>query len=1006
MLQLGRDLCCVLDADGVFTWASFAWTGATGLDFGQLVGSRLVALLHPDDAAQWAAGATPGQGALTRILRPDGGERLIEWRRLARSANGAITALAADVTEGRARRQRLEQLSEVARRTDNLVVICDAGRRITWINEAFERASGYTLEEARGHSPGRLLHCPDTDPAAIARVRDALKTGRPVRQQLLNADRNGRRYWIDLSIQPTHDASGALTGFIGVSNDVTDRRERELRMIALTQEATAARERLMTAVEAMPDAFVMFDADDRLTLCNRRYRELYALSAPAMTAGAAFEDILRFGLAAGQFPEAAGREDEWTSARVALHRAEFCEVEERLADGRWIRVIERAAPDGGRVGMCVDVTRARQAEQRLAAILHGSNAGAWAWNVATGEVVVDGRWAGMLGRTLDELGALSLETWSGLVHPDDLPRASAALEAHFRGETEFYDCEVRMRHRDGRWVWILDRGKLATRTTDGQPEWAYGVHIDVTELKQAQAQLAESQRQLRAVVDALPDGVVLVDVASRRIRDFNPAAPLALAGDAEWLRGRLLDDICGRTDAPPMAERLAAAVANSPMGFETVMKRRDGSTFPAEIRAVALSRDPGAQLLTVMRDISEQRRHTEELEQAREQAEAANAAKSRFLATMSHEIRTPMNGVLGMAEALERRLDDAELRRLAGAIRSSGETLLTILNDILDFSKIEAGKLELERAPFSLAELAQRIEAAHSFAAAQKGVKLTVRAGPELERKRIGDPVRVLQIMHNLVGNAVKFTTSGVVELTIDASPRRPVRIRVTDSGIGMSAAQLDRLFEPFLQADVSTTRRFGGTGLGMSIVKTLTGLMGGTVTVESREGEGTTVDVFLPLPTAGPGQMLADAGAATLDLSGLRVLAADDNEINRMVLEQMLLALEIEAVIVAGGREAVEAAGAGAFDVILMDISMPEIDGVEALAMIRAAEAAAGCAPVPAIAVTANAFAQQVEGYLAAGFDGHVAKPVNLRALREALSTIMAPAPGEVRLAAVRSAG
>lgn len=993
MLQHGRDLCCALDEDATFTWVNAAWVGATGLEADQLLGRPIAAILASEDAALWRAGAAPTEGAVTRLRRPDGAERLIEWRRIERDGAGGLTALAVDVTEGRARRLRLEALSEVARRTDNLVVICDADRRITWINEAFERASGYRLDEVIGQRPGRLLHCAETDPAAVARVREALNACRPVRQQLLNADRHGRRYWIDLSIQPTFDADGALTGFIGVSSDVTDRREHELRMISLTQEAMAARERLLTAVEAMPDAFAMFDAEDRLTLCNRRYRELYALSGAAIAPGATFEEILRAGLAAGQHPEAAGREEAWLKARLAMHRAEFCEVEERLADGRWIRVIERAAPDGGKVGMCVDVTRARQSEHRLASILRGSNAGAWAWNVATGEVIVDERWASMLGWTVEDLAPFSMDTWSARVHPDDIGRASACLEAHVRGETETYECEVRMRHRDGRWVWIMDRGRLTSRTADGQPEWCYGVHLDITQLKLAEARLAESRRQMRAVVDALPDGVVIVDVASRRIVDFNPAAPATLGCDAGWLQGRLLDEICGNPDAPPMAHRLAAALSDSPSAFETVLRRRDGRTFPAEVRAVALSQGPGARLLTVMRDISDQRRQTEDLRDARDQAEAANAAKSRFLAAMSHEIRTPMNGVLGMAEALERRLDDEDLKRLAGAIRSSGETLLTILNDILDFSKIEAGRLELERAPFSLVELAQRIEAAHGFAAAQKGVRLTVTAAPDAGRRRIGDAVRVLQIMHNLVGNAVKFTASGVVEMTIDAPVRRPVRIRVSDSGVGMSPEQLNRLFEPFMQAEASTTRRFGGTGLGMSIVKSLTGLMGGTVAVESREGEGTTVEVFLPLPVAAPGLALADAAAAPVDLSGLRVLAADDNEINRMVLDQMLQALEVEAKITAGGREVVEAAAARDFDAMLLDISMPEIDGVEALAMIRAAEAASGRPRVPAIAVTANAYAHQIESYRAAGFDAHVAKPVNLRALREALAEVAAPA-------------
>ena len=541
---------------------------------------------------------------------------------------------------------------------------------------------------------------------------------------------------------------------------------------------------------------------------------------------------------------------------------------------RWVRTTAAVERRAGRIarlyGTFQDITEAKLAERRLANIIRGTNAGTWEWNVQTGETRFNERWAEMIGYTLADLAPTTIDTWMQFAHPDDLAESRRRLTAHFAGEAPHYECEARMRHRDGHWIWVLDLGRVATRTADGQPEWMSGTHIDITERKAQQAAL----------------------------------------------------------------------------------------------------------------------------EAAREAAEEASRAKSSFLANMSHEIRTPMNGVIGMAEALDAHLTDPEHRRMLGVIRESGTLLLGVINDILDLSKIEAGKMDLEIAPFDPGELCRKIGPVFSLRADQKGVGLSVerRGAPGL---RLGDEHRLLQILHNLVGNAVKFTERGTVSVVVDDPADGPLTIIVADTGIGMTPEQTARVFDAFTQADDSTRRRFGGTGLGLSIVGKLVELMGGAITVDSVPAVGTTVRVVLPLPHAeDPAEPTPEAQAdASRPLPRLRILSAEDNEINRMVLSAMLSQLGQTTTEACDGAEALAAFEREPFDLLLFDVSMPVMDGVEAIGHVRAREAALGLPRTPAIAVTAHAMAHQIEGFMQAGFDAHVSKPIELAQLDAALRRALVPA-------------
>lgn len=376
---------------------------------------------------------------------------------------------------------------------------------------------------------------------------------------------------------------------------------------------------------------------------------------------------------------------------------------------------------------------------------------------------------------------------------------------------------------------------------------------------------------------------------------------------------------------------------------------------------------------------------------------------------MSHEIRTPLNGVLGMVQAMGRdELPDRQRERLA-VIGESGATLLTILNDVLDLSKIEAGRLELEETPFEFATLVSGVQLAFAEMVEAKGLDFSLVVEAAAQGPYRGDANRVRQVLFNLISNAIKFTPSGSVSVRIERL-EAGVRMVVADTGIGMSGEQLQRLFERFVQADSSTTRQFGGTGLGLAICRELCLAMGGEIRAESLPGRGSRFTVDLPLvrltdaatpPVAEPGVQARDR-----ETGQLRILAAEDNPVNQLVLKALLGPAGPDLTVVADGVQAIEAWETAHWDLILMDLHMPVMDGATATQEIRRREREAGRSPIPIIALTANAMAHQVEACKAAGMTDFVAKPIEVAALFDAILRAVEPASAVMAEEPAGSAG
>jgi CheY-like chemotaxis protein len=377
------------------------------------------------------------------------------------------------------------------------------------------------------------------------------------------------------------------------------------------------------------------------------------------------------------------------------------------------------------------------------------------------------------------------------------------------------------------------------------------------------------------------------------------------------------------------------------------------------------------------------------LVRAKAAAETASRAKSDFLATMSHEIRTPLNGILGMAQAMQRADLPSEQKDQLRVIRQSGEGLLCLLNDALDFSQIETGQLSLTPTEFDMEHLTRGAVATFTPLAAKKGLSFEFSIDDAAKGLYRGDTIRVRQILYNLAANAVKFTEAGGIGVCVSYADGM-LKLEVADSGIGIAADRVGGLFEQFVQGDASATRRHGGAGLGLAICRSLTQLMGGAIAVTSVEGKGSLFTVTLPLERlAAPAPIIAPepvAAAEDGERAPIRILAAEDNAVNQLVLKTLLSQAGLEPTVVENGAEAVEAWKTASWDVILMDIQMPVMDGVTATREIRAFEAAGGRRKTPIIAVTANAMSHQVADYVAAGMDMVVPKPLDAGKLFEAI--------------------
>ncbi|HEY8564181.1 MAG TPA: PAS domain S-box protein [Beijerinckiaceae bacterium] len=692
----------------------------------------------------------------------------------------------------------------------------------------------------------------------------------------------------------------------------------------------------------------------------------------------------------GVHPQDRALVDAATEAALRQQRPYAVEFRYRRPnDGRevWLSDVGRCFDDLGSgrprfVGLCTDITARKSAElalaeseRRLRLLADHATDMVVQADLDTTRRYVSPAARELLGYEPEELiGTRPLDA----VHPDDVPPYAAMLAALTQGRVDQAVHSQRYRRKDGSWLWVEANFRLIRDEATGAPTGYVAAVRDISARRAAEEAVAESERRYRLLADNASDLIVLGHADGRRSY-ISPAVTAMLGYSVEEAYAVPMRDWVHPDDLARVFAVTGGLTDAQPHGSVVYrLKRKDGAYLWAEaaFQRVVDRATGEVTIITAIRDVSERQRQAEALEQARDAAQAASEAKTQFLASMSHEIRTPLNGVLGYTELL---LEDASLkesqRRHLERIHTAGCALLTIVNDVLDLSSIEAGRVELDRRPLSLAALIDNTVSIIRGAADRKSLTLHVEIAPGLPDAVVGDEDRLRQVLLNLLNNAVKFTLAGSVTLRVGLlAGTDEVRFAVSDTGIGIPADKADRLFERFSQVDGSIRREFGGTGLGLAISKRLAELMGGTIGVESVHLSGSTFWFTAALPAAtrealGPGP--AEAGPSGRPA---RLLLVEDLDINQDLAKAVLTAAGHEVDVVGDGADAVMAVQAKAYDLVLMDVQMPGMDGITATRHIRAL--AHPASRVPIVAMTANVLPAQIAEFRRAGMDAHVGKP------------------------------
>lgn len=950
---------------------------------------------HPDDVPSLELRARESYyrktdvSAEARVVRADTGETI--WVLFTSSwvSNTSLVGFMLDITERKRQEQALALAnSQLAEKEATLRIAMAVSRSGVWMLDTHtaEHFSSPELEALTGDAfiPENLdqgipknVFAEDREILRQA-VMDAVEHGSS------NSEYRVHCTWGDVIWVHSH-ISYARGRFIGFVQNITDRKQQELKSRSTMLALAEAKENLTLAMRAMRAGVWRIDLSGEIW-ASPEVEELFGLPFS--------RDHFDNGVWSVVHPEDIGlvRMQNAVAAQVGA-----CEFDVRIIrpDGalRWMHVLSKYVAPTVQIGIFTDITERKlteleiaQQRQTLTLTLRATRAAVW-WRIpATGECWNSPEFEAITGRTMRgedfEDGV-----WK-YVHPDD--KAFVRSWRDTARSTLAFEFDCRFIHADGHAVWVHSIGAL-----DGSGR-ILGLVTDITERKLNELETARQRQTLSLALATTRAGVWS--------RDCNTGAVWS-SDEFEAIVGRSMreeDFIDGvwryihpdDRDATRAAGR--SALESGSYEYDCRFLHADGRTI--WVRSTGAI-EPSGRILGLIIDITERKLQELELMRARAAAEAANTAKSAFLATMSHEIRTPLNGVLGMAGALERTPLTSGQREMVRVINTSGSLLLNLLNDVLDLSRIESGRMTIELTQVNLLTCVEEVAALHAPAARQKGLTLSIDVDPTLQPWRMADSTRLRQILQNLVSNAVKFTARGDVEIALHQGDADSVSISVRDSGIGISEENQARLFARFAQADTSIARRFGGTGLGLAIAQELAGLMGGAISVESAPGQGSTFTLTVPLQRISPANLDVPVEQDSVERTDLRVLAADDNETNRLVLRTVLEQVGIFPVFATDGREAAEAAMAEAFDVILMDLHMPNMNGLDATAAIR--KSGPNCA-TPIIALTADALESTVKACIAAGMTAHCVKPINPARLLATIQEVLdAAAPDEAFTAA-----
>jgi two-component system sensor histidine kinase/response regulator len=821
-------------------------------------------------------------------------------------------------------------------------------------------------------------------------------------------------HWFELAVSPMHVDDTSHQRFVIISRDITERRAGVLALEEMSKALATSRDLLQQVIDTAPVRVFWKDREGRYLGCNPLFARDANKLSPAELIG---RDDYAMGWAA---QAELYRADDQAVMQTGQARLNY-EEPQTTPDGRtiWLRTSKVPLRDAtgkvvGVLGLYDDITEQKRTERRLALALDASRILIWEMDFATGKLGYDG--SSMIGLGLDKANAPdTLADWLARVHSDDRKRFTENVaQALQPDDTRGFDCEYRFDDNAGGYHWLQTVGNVVQRDVDGRPLLGAGYSVNIDGRKQAEAELHHSNSLLVAALESTADGILVVD-AHGRVSRFNNRflelwripRLLAESGDDAKLIGFVLEQFVHPGEFLAKVEALYRSPDESSWDE---LQFQDGRVFERYSIPQRLSDGRIVGRVWSFRDVTARKQaeaelerhhlHLEELVQERTAdlteakliAEAASRAKSAFLANMSHEIRTPMNGVMGMIDIAKLRMADPKGLDQLDKAQQSAQRLLGVLNDILDISKIEADRMVFENVPLHISAVVEGLTSTLDHKATEKGLRLTTDLAADLIGQPFkGDPLRLGQILFNLVGNAIKFTQKGTVSLRArsveETAEAVQVRFEVSDTGIGIDSEAQVRLFQSFEQADNSMTRKYGGTGLGLAISRRLVNLMGGQIGVESTPGEGSTFWFVVPLkkrehdavPPAPTFAALPAKQRLQTEHAGTRVLLAEDEPVNQIVSRAMLENVGLLVDLAEDGQQAMALAKQNTYALILMDVQMPVMNGVEATQAIRADSLNR---ETPILAMTANVFDEDREVCLAAGMNDHIAKPVDRQRL------------------------
>ncbi|WP_052354068.1 PAS domain-containing hybrid sensor histidine kinase/response regulator [Flectobacillus major] len=941
------DILLCITPKGKISYLSDSWQRTYGYSTESTIGQSFQTFIHPNDQESfWQAvlqaveTGKPAQSIEHRICHQNG---TWLWCRTALNLDpisGNIILTNHNITERKATEEKLKELALVASKTTDSIIIANAQGEITWVNSAYERMTGYTLAEAYGKKPSQLLHGPETDPKTIQRIREHIQRKESVNEIILNYTKQGVKYWLDITINPVFDLNGICTNFIAVERDITERKRDE-------DELRFTKEMLQQTNEVALVGGWEMNPTDKTLYWSKVTREIFEV-AP---------DFVPHFNKSIYYYKGVSREHVINAIETGLSEGTSFDIELEIitekGNSKWIRAIGKAELHENKCkrlyGVVQDITILKQAQEqslqsanllnKLSRQVPGALYLLQVNNNKEVSIPFVSEGINNIYDVSSEILKEHPEKFFERIHPDDYP---IVVQSMREALIEFRKWEHEFRV-------ILPQKGICWMRAESSPErltdsvlW-HGYLQDITKRKQNEESIIRSESKFRSLFDFTTDAAILYDV--RGLIDCNPAA-LKLFGVANkdavlgvkptYFSPEYQPD--GQTSEALINKTTQQVLSDGSCIFEFTHKRIDNNAeFPCEVLLNTISINGSTVVQAVIRDITLRKEVEQELLRAREQAEAASKSKSEFLANMSHEIRTPLNGVIGFTDLLMKtKLDDTQ-KQYMSTVFQSANSLLDIINDILDFSKIEAGKLELSPEKTDLLELGGQVADMIKYQAHKKDLEMLLNISPKVNRFILADPIRLRQILVNLLGNAVKFTQEGEIELKVEVLENQPnqltlFRFSVRDTGVGIEPKSQQKIFEAFSQEDASTTRRFGGTGLGLTIANKLLALMNSKLQLISSPGQGSTFyfDVAFHSEQGDP---------ISIDntISIKNALIVDDNDNNRLILQEMLALKDIETVSAKNGIDALEKLKAGHhFDVILMDYHMPYLDGIETIRNIR----------------------------------------------------------------------